>query len=203
MSFLLSEDAALKTILTGFTVADEKNSTRAVGVYYAMPDTELRSQSYPFMTIEMLDTNWAAYRQSSGIYVDDSAQGTKTVNATDIYTYEMPVAWDVVYQVVTYARHPIHDRQIIAHLLNNIFPSRRGYLPITDDVGGGVTYRHLILEEFTKRDTVLDGRRLYRNVFTVTVSSEGQANTVVKGVRADEVLLNPTTIDIPLGLQHP
>ena len=203
MSFLLSEDAALKTILGGFTVADEKNATRAVGVYYAMPDAELRSQSYPFMTIEMLDTNWAAYRQSSGIYVDDSAQGTREVNDTDIYTYEMPVAWDVVYQVVTYARHPIHDRQIIAHLLNNIFPSRRGYLPITDDVGGGVTYRHLILEEFTKRDTVLDNRRLYRNVFTVTVSSEGQANTVVKGVRAEEVLINPTILNIPPVLQTP
>ena len=203
MSFLLSEDAALKTILGGFTVADEKNATRAVGVYYAMPDTELRSQSYPFMTIELIDTNWAAYRQQSGVYVDDSAQGTRVPNATDIYTYEMPVAWDVVYQITTYARHPIHDRQIVAHLLNNVFPSRRGYLPITDDAGGGVTYRHLILEEFTKRDTVLDGRRLYRNVFTVTVSSEGLAATTVKGVRTEEVLLNPTIINIPSDLQAP
>ena len=203
MTFLFSEDAALKTILQGLRVQDEKNSLREVGVYYAMPDTELRSQSYPFMTIELIDTNWASYRQSSGIYVDDSAQGTIDANATDVYTYEMPVAWDVVYQITSYARHPIHDRQIISYLLNFIFPSRRGYLPILDDNGDGTTYRHLILEEFTKRDTVMDGRRLYRNVFTVTVSSEGAADTPVVGVRAEEVLLNPTTTDIPPGLQHP
>ena len=203
MSFLFSEDAALKEILKGFHVQDEKNSNREVGVYYAMPDTELRSQSYPFMTIEMIDTNWAAYRQSSGIYVDDSLQGTQEVNNVDVYTYEMPVAWDVVYQVTSYARHPIHDRQIISYLLNTIFPSRRGFLPILDDNGDVTTYRHLILEEFTKRDTVLDGRRLYRNVFTVTVSSEGQAAQPKTGMRAQQVQLNPTTIDIPPGLQHP
>lgn len=201
MSFLLSEDAALKAILQGLRVQDEKNSLREVGVYYAMPDAELRNQSYPFMTIELIDTNWASYRQQSGIYVDDSLQGTVDANADDVYTYEMPVAWDIVYQIVTYSRHPLHDRKIISHLLNYIFPSRRGYLAITDDNGDGVTYRHLILEEFTKRDTVMDGRRLYRNVFTVTVSSEGNANDPTTGVRVAEVLLNPTTDDIPDDLQ--
>jgi hypothetical protein len=198
MSFLLAEDAALKEKLKGFHVQDEKNSNREVGVYYAMPDTELRSQSFPFITIEMIDTNWAAYRQSSGLIIDESSQGTQVIDPDYVYTYETPVAWDIVYQVTTYARHPLHDRQITAHLLSKVFPSKRGYLVVADDANSNVTYRHLILEEFTKRDTVLDGRRLYSNAFTVTVSSEGQAGGVVRGQLPERVVINETIDNIPI-----
>lgn len=200
MSFITSEDEALKALLRGIVVADEKNGTREVEVWFTKPDVESRSQSYPFITVELLDFTWASYRQASGLIVDSDAQGTITPTADSAYTYETPVAWDLVYQVTTYARHPRHDRAIMAHLLNKVFPAKRGYLAIENDLGTETGYRHLFLEEFTKRDAVEDGRRLYRNVFTVIVSSEGTADLKGPTPEVQEVFLNSETTHIPDGL---
>lgn len=197
MSFILSEDNALKNILKGIIVADEKNATREVGVWFANPDIESRAQSYPYMTIELLDFNEAKYRQHSGLFQDPDKQGTVAPVEDTIYTYEIPVAWDLVYQITTYSRHPRHDRAIIAHLLNKVFVSKRGYLAVKNDLDTETAYRHLILEEFTKRDTIEDNRRLYRNVFTVTVSSEGTAASTVTSLAVQSVNINSTTTHIP------
>jgi hypothetical protein len=201
MSFILSEDLALKTLLTGITVADEKNSARTVGVWFANPDVESRSQSYPYITIELLDFDPATYRQHSGLFQDNDAQGTIAPSGATTYTYEIPIAWDLVYQITTYSRHPRHDRAIIAHLLNKVFPSKKGYLAVPNDLGTETSYRHLMLEEFVKRDTIEDNRRLYRNVFTVTVTSEGTvANYATSTIAVSTVNINKqTTADIPSG----
>jgi hypothetical protein len=203
VSFILSEDNALKTLLTGIVVADEKNATRPVGVWFANPDLESRAQSYPYITIELLDFDPATYRQHSGLFQDNDVQGTIAPSGNITYTYETPIAWDLMYQITTYSRHPRHDRAIIAHLLNRVFISKRGYLAVPNDLGTQTSYRHLILEEFTKRDTIEDNRRLYRNVFTVTVSSEGTAVTyVTTGNTVSSVNINEvTTADIPPGQQ--
>ena len=203
MSFILSEDLALKTLLTGITVVDEKNATRQVGVWFAAPDVESRTQSYPYMTIELLDFDPATYRQHSGLFQDSDLQGTIAPSGDTTYTYEIPIAWDLVYQITSYARHPRHDRAIMSYLLNNVFVSKRGYLAVPNDLGTETSYRHLMLEEFVKRDTIEDNRRLYRNVFTVTVSSEGTAasyqaaSTLVSTVNINK----KTTADIPSGQQ--
>ena len=203
MSFILSEDLALKTILTGITVTDEKNSSRAVGVWFANPDVESRSQSYPYITIELLDFDPASYRQHSGLFQDNDLQGTIAPSGANTYTYEIPIAWDLVYQITSYSRHPRHDRAIIAHLLNKVFVSKRGYLAVPNDLNTETSYRHLMLEEFVKRDTIEDNRRLYRNVFTVTVTSEGTvANYATSTTAVSTVNINKkTTADIPSGQQ--
>ena len=201
MSFINSEDEALKNLLKGIRVADEKNSNREVGVWFSMPDAELRKQSFPFMTIELIDTQVAGYRQHAGLIYDNDFQGTIAPEAGVTYAYELPVPWDLTYQITTYARHPRHDRAIIAHLLNKVFPAQRGYLPVENDLGTETAYRHLFLDEYTKRDTVEDGRRLYRNVFTVTVTSEGSPSVSPPAPDVEEVLINPTTTHIPDDLQ--
>jgi hypothetical protein len=203
LSFILSEDLALKTLLTGITVTDEKNASRSVGVWFANPDVESRAQSYPYLTIELLDFDPATYRQHSGIFQDNDLQGTIAPSGNINYTYEIPVAWDLMYQITSYSRHPRHDRAIIAFLLNKVFPSKKGYLAVTNDLGTETAYRHLILDEFVKRDTIEDNRRLYRNVFTVTVSSEGTASSYVQtGNTVSTVKINKqTTADIPSGQQ--
>jgi len=203
MSFILSEDLALKTLLTGITVADEKNSSRPVGVWFAYPDVESRNQSYPFITIELLDFAPATDRQTSGLFVDNDLQGTIAPTSGTAYTYEIPVPWNLVYQLTTYSRHPRHDRTIIAYLLNNIFVAKRGYLAVPNDLNTETAYRHLTLDEFVKRDTIEDNRRLYRNVFTVTVTSEGTAATYsVTNPAITSVKINTkTTADIPSGQQ--
>jgi len=201
MSFIISEDEGLKAALRGIIVADEKNANREVGVWYANPDVESTTQSYPYLTIELIDTAWASDRQTSGFLVDTDAQGTIAPEDGVVYTYEVPVTWDLTYQVTSYARHPRHDRAIMAHILNKVFPGKRGYLAIQNDLGTETGYRHAFLEEFTKRDTIEDNRRLYRNVFTVTVTSEGTADSPVSGVFADTVVINSTISNIPDGIQ--
>jgi hypothetical protein len=198
MSFIINEDQALKTILGGITVVDEKNGSRPVGVWFSTPDIESRAQSYPYITIELLDMQQAKNRQHSGIYVDNDLQGTIAPVTGTSYFYESPVTWNLVYQITTYARNPRHDRTIMAYLLNGVFVSDRGYLPVLNDLGTETSYRHLLLEEFTKRDTIEDGRRLHRNVFTVTVSSEGNVDSYTNSPDATSVQINTvTTSHIP------
>jgi hypothetical protein len=200
VTFIVNEDEALKAKLQGFTVADEVNSARPVQVWYAMPDIELRKQEFPFITLELIDVVPATYRQTAGINVDSDNQGTVAPVAGTAYSYEIPVAYDLSYQITTYARHPRHDRAIVAHFLNDVFPAKRGWLAVDNELGTETSYRHLFLEEYVKRDTVEDGRRLYRNVFTVTVTSEAKAQAV-QGKVPSNVGINTTTTHIPLDKQ--
>jgi len=197
MSFILSEDLAIKTALGGITVVDEKNSSRSVGVWFSTPDIESRAQSYPYITIDLIDSNYAKYRQTSGIFRDNDAQGTLTPVAGNTYTYEIPIAWDLRYQITTYSRHPRHDRAILAYLLANVFPATHGYLAVPNDLGTETSYRHLILEDLVKRDTIEDGRRLYRNVFTISVTSEASRVVSTSAPEVTDVLINSITTDIP------
>ena len=196
MGFLTAEDEALKASLRNIFVSDEKNQAREVGVWFANPDVESRQQSYPYLTIELLDIEWAANRQHSGILVDNDSQGSVAPLANRVHTYEMPVPWNLTYQITSYARHPRHDRRIIAHLLSNDFPAQRGFLSVQNDLETESSFRHLILQGFTKRDTIEDGRRLFRNVFTITVTSETVAGDGVGIPEAVNILINnqPTSI---------
>ena len=60
MTFLISEDEALRNLLKDMTVTDQKSAsengpTRKVGVWFGQPDQEVRQQSYPYITIDMID----------------------------------------------------------------------------------------------------------------------------------------------------
>ena len=201
--YVEGEDWALKERLKGIIVTDEKNASREVPVWFAIPDLESRSQSYPYITVELIGIRWASYRQTSGEMVDNDLQGTVAPVAGKGYTYEMPVPWDLVYQVNVWTRHPRHDRAILKHLLTKVFPANRGYLAVSNELGTDTSYRHLILEEFVKRDTVENGRRLFRSIFTATVSSESVLGLAPATELVDTVNINTTTTHVPPGLQLP
>lgn len=203
MSFIFSEDAALKALLQGITVSDDKASNRPVVVYFANPDIEERLQTYPYITIELINNVWASDRQTSGVIIDNDAQGTIAPQDNVLYGYEIPVAWDLIYQVTAYSRHPRHDRTIMTYLLDRVFQNNRGFLPVKNDLGTETGYRHMFLREFAKRDVVEEGRRLYRTVFTVSVASEGTAILSDAIAAVQSVEINTTTADIPPGLQIP
>ena len=199
MTFLLTEDAALKAHLSGITIVDEKLGTRAVQVWFGTPDVELREQKFPFITIDLMDIRIASERQHSGVIYDRDNAGRAAGNNTQVYSYEYPATYDLVYQVSTWARHPRQDRQIVAQLMSQKFPNRYGKLGLVADVGNEVSYRHMFLDEYLKRDGVEDGRRLLRNIFIIRVVTDlphydGTATT--KKVAA--VQINPTTTNIPL-----
>lgn len=165
MTFILNEDAALKELLKGIVVSDQANPNRPVAVFYGQPDLAIRQQSYPYITIELIDVSEANDRAHRGyVEPDYILEGETTVKKT---WYPIPVNLD--YQVTTYSRYPQHDRQIIASLLSpGRIPFRFGQLLIPQDG----TARRVDFLGYTKRDRTEQDKRLFSNVYTIRVYSE-------------------------------
>lgn len=202
--FIVAEDNALKTLIKdALKVKDDKNQDRTVKVWFGYPDVEIRTQDFPFITIDLIDIIPADYRQTQGWLIDTDYRGTVTPVEGALHSYQTPVAYDLIYQISTYARHPRHDRTIMFQLLNK-FPSKYGYLPVPNELGTEVSNRTMILDGFVKRDTVdseTGNRRLLRNVLSVRVISEMtplQAATATQVI--ETVHINTTTSNIPEGL---
>jgi hypothetical protein len=186
MAFILSEDEALKGLLQGLTVIDEKNGHRSVGVWYGQPDPEIRQQSYPYMTVDLVDVNEAVERAHRGAI--DLGYAPEGSDITKSYSGEWPIPINLDYQITTYSRQPRHDRQIIAQLMNGPLRPRFGVLEIEADK----SIRRLDFLGFSKRDTTENGKRLFVNVFNVRVSSELIPGEIYE--------LNPVTnVDLFLG----
>jgi hypothetical protein len=167
MSFLINEDKALKTLLQGITVSDSGNATRPVAVYYGQPDKEIRQQTYPFITVDLAGINEDTERAHRG-YVS-LTYTPENVGTEHNYSVDFPTPVDLIYQVTTYARQPRHDRQIITGLTaQGRLPFRFGQLHIPEDN----TLRRLDMLGFSKRDTMENGKRLFRNIYNIRVSTE-------------------------------
>ena len=167
MPYIINEDKALKELLKGITVADSGNSARPVGVFYGQPDKEIRDQSYPYITIELVGIAEATDRAHRGyITLPYIPEG---VDPTIPYATQYPIPVNLTYQVTTYARQPRHDRQIINALFApSRLPLRFGLLEIPEDG----TVRRLDLLGFVKRDTTEQEKRLFSNVYNIQISSE-------------------------------
>jgi len=195
--FIVAEDLALKTHLAGLTVADEKSAARQVKIWFGYPDVEVRAQEFPFITIDLIDIVPTTERQNSGVMYDSDYNGTIAPSAGVFYKYDIPVAYDLVYQVTSYARHPRHDRAIMYQLLNK-FPSKFGKLAVPNQLGTETGYRSMFLDGFVKRDAVeseTGNRRLLRNALSVRIVSEMSPLLVdaVLGRQVEEVFLDTRT----------
>ena len=167
MPFLLNEDAALKLLLTGITVSDSGNSTRPVAVYYGQPDKEVRQQSYPYITIDLVGISEDPTRAHRGyVPLTYTPEG---VDITNINRINYPIPVDISYQISTWARQPRHDRQLIAALFSpGRLPLRFGQLPIPQDG----TDRRVDVLGFSKRDFIEGEKRLFSNVYNIRINSE-------------------------------
>jgi len=201
VSFLLSEDKALRDLLKGVTVTDQKadggtGATRNVGVWFGQPDQELRNQSYPYIVIDMVDIGEDTSRAMRGIvkpeYIPDPEFLPDGVTPFDPEVHDWKMHWPIPvmidYQVTTYARQPRHDRQILAELTATRLPLRFGVLE-TDDG----TVRRLDVIGVSKRDVTESGKRLFVNVFTVRVSSEITERELTLAYKALSVHVEGTT----------
>ncbi len=201
-AFIFAEDKALKTHLQGIVVSDLKDNERPVKVWFGYPDVELRAQEYPYMVIDLYDIQPASDRQSSGLWIDDTQRGTREAVAGDTYSYYAPTVYDLYYQVSSYSRHPRHDRGIMLSMLNEKIPGKYGHLLVPQANGDDAVARHMFLEGFVKRDSVEDGRRLFRNVFSIRVVSEMTplvADVATPQVEIVNIESEPT--NIPSGFQ--
>lgn len=170
MPFILNEDKALKTLLTGITVSDDKNASRPVGVWFGQPDVEIRAQAYPYITIDLIDVREAYDRAMRG-WLEDVEYVPEGVtppanNYKQIMSY--PIPYNLDYQITTYARQPRHDRQLLRVLTNTLLTSRYQSLDIPEDA----TVRSMYLINFVKRDRTEQDKRLFCNIFNVRVHSE-------------------------------
>ena len=203
--FIVAEDLALKTHLAGLTVSDEKSAARSVKVWFGYPDVEVRDQAFPFITVDLVDIVPANDRQHQGRFTDNDFRGTLAPVSGVVYSYDAPVAYDLIYQVTSYTRHPRHDRAVMFQLMNK-FPSKYGKLAVPNELGTETGYRSIFLDGFVKRDAV-DGetgnRRLLSNVLTLRVISE-MTPAVADAISAKlvaTVKINTTTAYIPSGYQ--
>lgn len=207
MSFLLSEDEALRNLLKGMVVTDQKSVTgegpqRKVQVYFGQPDQELRDQTYPYITIDMIDLNEDFMRSMRGkakpAYLSDPATGPDNTGDYDSGTQDWLINWpipvNIDYQITTYARQPRHDRQILAQLLYSKIPLRFAVLQPDDG-----TVRRLDVLDVSKRDITEQGKRLFVNAITVRVSSEIAPETYNKLYKALELNITGTTGSQTLG----
>jgi hypothetical protein len=213
MSFLLDEDEALRNLLKDMVVTDQKSVTgagpqRKVEVWFGQPDQELRSQSYPYITIDMIDLSEDVMRAHRGrvkpAYIvdpgtigvdDDEANWDTDEHGWDI-NYPIPVNLD--YQITTYARQPRHDRQILAQLLYTKIPLRFATLETGANTVYG-TVRRLDVLDIAKRDITEQGKRLFVNAITVRISSEIAPETYFKMYKALQVNVTGTTGSEQIG----
>jgi hypothetical protein len=166
MPFLLNEDKALKSLMQSITVSDAKNSARAVGVWFGQPDVEIRDQSYPYVTLDLIDISEDPSRVHRGVVT--MPYTPEGLDSSVKHQTEFPIPVNIDYQVTSYARQPLHDRQIISNILNTKLPFRFGTLEIPEDN----TLRRVELLGYAKRDRTEQGKRLFVNMFTIRVSAE-------------------------------
>lgn len=185
MTFLLSEDKALRQALEGLVVHDQKadggDAERKVGVWFGMPDTEIRAQNYPYMVIDLIDVSRDTQREMRGLTNEEYLRPS-TLDENDEFITNLPIPVNIDYQVTTYARHPRHDRELLAQLMSFALPIRMGVLSIDDN-----TVRRMDVLDISKRDMVEAGKRLFMNAFTVRVSSEISPDLFKQLYKVEEV----------------
>jgi hypothetical protein len=194
MTFLLSEDEAIRNLLKGLVVTDQKatgeGTPRNVGVWFGQPDQELTAQKYPYITIDMIDIAEDFARAMRGrvkpayMYDPQTIDGQHAFDAkTQRWDINFPIPVNIDYQITTYSRQPRHDRELLAQLLYTRLPLRFGTLDTgTNDAIG--TTRRLDVLDVSKRDVTEQGKRLFVNAFTVRVSSEIAPETYNKMYKA-------------------
>ena len=205
MTFLLSEDEALRNLLKDMVVTDQKATgtatPRKVGVWFGQPDQELTPQKYPYITIDMIDLAEDFARSMRGRVQPSYISDPQTIDGdanfdpeTQGWDIHYPIPVNIDYQITTYSRQPRHDRELLAQLLYTRLPLRFGTLDTgTNDATG--TTRRLDVLDVSKRDVTEQGKRLFVNAFTVRVSSEIAPETYNKMYKA--LQLNVTGPTIP------
>lgn len=216
--FLLAEDEAIKKRLTGLSVTDDREVSRPVQVFFRYPENETE-RTYPFITIEMIDLVHARNRQHSELQLvyfnatggasappydwqkmpnaltywpDESSNFSNFTDKNNhpvLITNEF-VPVDLVYQVSTYARTALHDRQLSSMMIKKVFPFRRGSIHVDADN----TDRRLELLDWTTAD-LLDPeagyrKRIFRKIYTLQMSAELPSTDVYGSKQVASVVAN-------------
>lgn len=201
--WITREDAALKKRLTGITVAaavadreldpgtdqdaDPNDGAlipglagkkRTVPVYFRLPENEVRRKTYPYITIDFIGAVRDVEREHRGFatYGDTANAYTPPGMPAGGGRVELPVPFQLQYQITQFARYNRHDRQIMTSLLTSRLEPRFGYLEMvpTVDAPDDLSVRRMdLLSGPTPGDTRdEEGKRVFRKMYSVGISSE-------------------------------
>jgi hypothetical protein len=214
--FLLAEDAAVKARFSEITVTDDRNAERPVSVYFRYPEGETEKK-YPFITIELIDIAHDTSRQQSEnyYYYSSTASASSRTDFLNYYPSELTaqelaaqtqgsnylrmesfVPMTLVYQISTFARSALHDRQLTSKILRRVMPFRRGFIEIPEDG----TIRRFDLAGWASAD-LLDQeagfkKRIFRKVYTVQLTAEMPTSDLVAIKRVTSVVGNINNVDV-------
>jgi hypothetical protein len=191
VGLFFAEDAAVKQRFSGLTVTDDRKAQRPVKVFFRYPEAETE-KDYPFITIEQVGLSHARELQlsESYYYYDqhdtlppseslaywpsemDEAGLAATVVGPGYLRSDSFIPIYLTYQVSTYCRSAIHDRQLVSKMIRYVVPFRRGSILV--DADG--TARRFDLLGWTNSD-LLDietgyRKRIFRKVFTIQMTAE-------------------------------
>lgn len=211
--FLLAEDAAVKARFSNITVSDDRENARPVSVFFRYPDGE-REKQYPFITVELIDlihNRSLQLSETSHYFFGDGHPR----NSIDYYPSELNaggledlieaeggvirvdsfVPITLIYQVSTYTRSALHDRQLTSKILRRVAPFRRGFIDIPEDG----TIRRFDLMGWTSAD-LLDQeagyrKRIFRKVYTLQMSAELPTSDVQAVKQVTTVVGTLTNVD--------
>ncbi len=194
LGFMAAEDNALWSRLQGITVADNKNAARPVKVRWNFPSPTKDGAEiqYPYILIEELDVVPARDRAHSGLvqpsYVPDlySSAGDVADYGVRLPHYR-PV--NLLYQISTSTDSRQVDRQLMQTLMGRDFlPTWGGFV----DVGDDGTTRRLDVVAGPRKPSGVDqrNRRVYRNVWTVSLYAELNERQLAASSRVREVLFS-------------
>jgi hypothetical protein len=200
--WILDEDRALRDLLDDITVSDTGKGSRRVGVWFGHPDQEMRQQTYPYITLNLIDISLERdraergygevpdfWRESLSSSITEDIEFTSDTSIPIVMHQPIPVR--LTYQITTWARNPRHDRQILNSLLRyGITPLQGGGLDVSDG-----SLRRLDTLSFQKRDTVESGKRLLSNAILVGVSSEVPWKTLEQASKVSQVALRLVVSD--------
>lgn len=208
--FLLAEDAAVKARFSNIAVSDDKEAQRIAQVFFRYPEGE-KEKNYPFITIENVGlVHNTRLQHSEQDYYYSTSAGASVGNPAFINYFpsemgetELQGLMDaetvylkmdsfvpviLIYQIATYARSAIHDRQLTAKILRRVAPFRRGFIDVPEDG----TVRRFDLISWSNSD-LLDGeagyrKRIFRKVYTIHMSAEIPASDITQVKRVESVV---------------
>jgi len=186
--FLLAEDEALKTYLTGIQVPKSSNEPDVmvdVPVWYRWPVGE-RQIKYPFITIDSLSAEPAfeLFHSDHRTTVPPSEKDWYVPDKTPLMP-QPPGGWQtqqygilnylpfrLLYQVTHFARTNLHDRYLRSIFMTDVFPVRPFWIACDADQ----TWRRTEQVGFAAADeseTSESGtKRIFRKIYTVSMLAE-------------------------------
>lgn len=186
--FTLDEDNALKCkLLNGplpngkpnFFVTNYVDGQQIpVNVFYRSPDTEIVTRTFPHFAIDLIDVvpDEERMHRATGFIVPYPTETATPAQGYFDVADDFPFPWMLHYQISAISRDPTHDRQL-GQLLFRMFPYQYGSLDMSGFDG---TVRRADLLAHERRDLPGDetGKRTYRLIFTIGISSEFYLNQI-------------------------